>query len=55
MPSASILLACPGARLRSFDHIPVKQVRYEETDHYRIYRDFLENRSRCTPVAPAEP
>jgi len=41
-----ILLACPGARLSSFDHIPVKQVRYEETDHYRIYRDFLENPAR---------
>lgn len=50
-----ILLACPGARLSSFDHIPVKRVRYEETDHYRIYRDFLENPARHTPVAPAEP
>ena len=50
-----ILLACPGAQLCSFDHIPVKQVRYEETDHYRIYRDFLENPARLAPVAPAEP
>ena len=50
-----ILLACPGTRLSSFDYIPVKRVRYEETDHYRIYRNFLENPSRHTAVAPAEP
>jgi len=50
-----ILLACPGARLSSFDHIPVKRVRYEETDHYRIYRDFLENPARPTPAAPTAP
>jgi len=50
-----ILLACPDARLSSFDHVPVKRVRYEETDHYRINRDFLENPARHTPVAPAEP
>lgn len=41
-----ILLACPGARIYSFDHIPVKLIDYEETEHYRIYRDFLENRSK---------
>jgi predicted ATPase len=24
----------------------VRQVSYEETDHYRIYRNFLEDRER---------
>lgn len=38
-----ILLALPGACIYSFDHIPVSRVRYEETDYYRIYRDFLNN------------
>ena len=41
-----ILLACPGATIYSFDSIPVRRVRYEETDHYRIYRDFMENRGK---------
>jgi predicted ATPase len=40
-----ILLACPGAIIYSFDHVPLTQVRYEETEHYRIYRSFLEDRS----------
>jgi len=36
-----IILACPGARIYSFNEIPVKEVDYEETEHYRIYRDFM--------------
>ena len=41
-----ILLACPGATIYSFDHSPVERVVYEETDHYQIYRSFMEDRSR---------
>jgi len=41
-----ILLSCPGARLCGFDRIPVRQVRFEETDHYRICREFLEDPAR---------
>ncbi|MFH1981324.1 MAG: AAA family ATPase [Pseudomonadota bacterium] len=36
-----ILLACPDARIYSFDHTPIRRVAYKETDHYRIYRQFL--------------
>jgi predicted ATPase len=39
-----ILLACPGATLYSFDQAPIAPVRYEDTDHYQVYRDFLGNR-----------
>lgn len=39
-----ILLACPGARLLTFDSAPVQQIDYEDTDYYRIYRDFMLNR-----------
>ena len=39
-----ILLACPRALIYSFDYSPVRQILYEETEHYKIYRDFLENR-----------
>lgn len=38
-----ILLACPGATIYSFDHVPISELRYEDTDHYRIYRSFLED------------
>ena len=36
-----ILLSCPGATIYSFDHTPVRSVAYEETEHYRVYRDFM--------------
>lgn len=41
-----ILLACPGAVIFSFDHSPIKRVEYEETEYYRVYKDFLENRDK---------
>jgi len=41
-----ILLACPGAEIYSFDYIPVKQVAYEDTDHYQIYKNFMEDRDK---------
>jgi predicted ATPase len=44
-----ILLACPGADIYSFDHVPVKRIKYEKTDHYKIYKDFLENREHYLP------
>jgi len=41
-----ILLACPRATIFSFDHCPVKPIDYEETQYYRIFKDFLENREQ---------
>ena len=38
-----ILLACPGARLLSFDEIQVQPIDYHDTIHYRIYKDFMQN------------
>jgi predicted ATPase len=40
-----ILLACPSALIYSFDCSPIKQIFYEETEHYKIYKNFLENRA----------
>jgi predicted ATPase len=40
-----LLLACPCALIYSFDYSPVKQITYEETEHYRIYKNFLDNRN----------
>jgi predicted ATPase len=36
-----ILLACPGAQIFSFDGTQIRQVGYQDTSHYRIYRQFF--------------
>ncbi len=36
-----ILLACPGATIYSFDDIPIKKIAYRDTEHYRIFREFM--------------
>jgi len=41
-----ILLACPGAVIYSFDQAPIAPVNYEDTENYRLYRNFLENRQK---------
>lgn len=40
-----ILLAFPGARIYSFDQGAIHQERYENLDHVRVMRDFLNNPS----------
>jgi len=37
-----ILLTIPGARVYDFDAVPVSQVDYRDTAHFRLYRDFFE-------------
>jgi predicted ATPase len=41
-----ILLACPDAQIYNLDSIPLKSVNYEETEHFRIYQDFMQNRHK---------
>jgi predicted ATPase len=41
-----ILLAYPDAVIYSFDSVPVKAIRYEDTAYYKLYRDFLNNRDK---------
>ncbi|MFO8080887.1 MAG: AAA family ATPase [Armatimonadota bacterium] len=36
-----ILLACPNATIFSFDGGRIAPIKYEETDHYQLYRDFM--------------
>ena len=36
-----ILLACEDATIFSFDHCPVREIAYSETEHYKIYKRFL--------------
>ena len=40
-----ILLALPGAQIYSFDGPHVKEVTYEETEHYKVYMKFFEDRA----------
>jgi predicted ATPase len=39
-----ILLSCPGAVIYNFDQTPIRPIRYEDTEHYQIYKKFLESR-----------
>jgi predicted ATPase len=39
-----ILLAYPGAQIFSFDSPCIREVAYEDTEHYRIYRQFFADR-----------
>ncbi|WP_394850545.1 AAA family ATPase [Pendulispora brunnea] len=36
-----ILLACPGARIFSFDDPPIRAIAYDALEHVRVTRDFL--------------
>ncbi len=35
------LLACPGARIYSFDNHQVKPIQYKETNYYQLYKNFM--------------
>jgi predicted ATPase len=39
-----ILLALSGSDIFSFDGAPIEKVKYENTDHYRIYKSFINDR-----------
>ena len=41
-----LLLACPGAQIYAFDQKQIRPVLYEDTDHYLIYKSFMEDRSK---------
>lgn len=41
-----ILMACQGAAIYSFDHVPIRGLQYKDTSHYKIYRDFMKKMER---------
>jgi predicted ATPase len=41
-----LLLACPHAVIYSFDNSCIKQIEYEDTEHYQIYKGFMEDKTR---------
>lgn len=48
-----ILMAYPHARIYSFSTEGIRQIKYEETEHYRVTRDFLSNPERMLRVLMA--
>jgi predicted ATPase len=38
-----ILLACPGATLLNFDVAPLATISYADTEHYRLYKEFMDD------------
>ena len=38
-----IILACPEAQILDFDEPPVHSIEYNQTRHYKFYKDFLNN------------
>ena len=41
-----LLLACPQAAIYSFDNSTIQQIQYEQTDHYRVYKEFMMDRNK---------
>jgi predicted ATPase len=41
-----LILASPGSSIYSFDHSPIQPINYEDTSHYKIYKDFLTEREK---------
>lgn len=49
-----ILLAYPQARIYSFSEDGISEVKYEETDHYQITKDFLNRPERMLEILLSE-
>jgi predicted ATPase len=45
-----ILMAYPNARIYLFTETGIREVAYEDTDHYRVTRDFIEHREQMLHV-----
>jgi predicted ATPase len=39
-----IILGCPDSQILSFDYVPIKQIAYEETNSYRFYKRFMNDK-----------
>jgi predicted ATPase len=50
-----ILLAMPGAQILSFNGARIQEVRYEETQHYKLYKQFFTNRAALLETLEVEP
>jgi len=41
-----ILLACPDTDILNFNRLPLASIEYEDTEYFKIYRDFMNNRNK---------
>ena len=39
-----IVMACSGARVYDFDRSPIRPVEYEDTEHFRVFKTFMDAR-----------
>ena len=39
-----IIMAVPGAKIMNFDSIPISGITFEDTEHYKVYKEFMQNR-----------
>jgi predicted ATPase len=51
---SAILLALPQAQIFSFSGSYIKEVAYEETEHYKVYKQFFTDRSVFIKAAPGK-
>ncbi|TFG71636.1 MAG: ATP-binding cassette domain-containing protein [Anaerolineales bacterium] len=51
---SAILLALPQAQIFSFSESHIKEVAYEETEHYQVYKQFFTDRSIFIKAAPGK-
>ena len=48
---SAILLALPQAQIFSFNESTIKEVAYEDTEHYKVYKQFFTDRSSIIDAA----
>ena len=41
-----LILACPRAIIYTFDNSSIQPIQYEQTDHYRVYKNFMIDRNK---------
>ena len=51
---SAILLALPQAQIFSFNGSYIKEVAYEDTEHYKVYKQFFTDRSSFIEAAPGK-
>jgi len=45
-----IIMAYPNSRIYLFSETGIRQVNYEETDHYQVTKDFINHREQMLRV-----
>jgi len=49
-----ILMSCPGATIYCFNNQVIQQLAYEQTEHYKVYHDFINNPGKYLQPAAGE-